>query len=129
MNYVSLREIKEDTLSEILELEVYEDQKNLVASNARSIAQAHFSKEAWFRGIYAGDIPVGFVMLEDDVENVEYFLWRFMIDKNYQGKGYGLKALELVINYVKTRPNAEEFSLCCHLEDNGPQKFYEKTWF
>lgn len=28
-------------------------------------------------------------------------LWRFMIDKNYQKKGFGKQAMSLVIDYVK----------------------------
>ncbi|MCY4353780.1 MAG: hypothetical protein OXC09_03205 [Truepera sp.] len=58
---VTLREITADTLGSILNLSVSEDQERFVASNARSIAQAHFSEHAWFRAIYASEEPVGFV--------------------------------------------------------------------
>ncbi|MCL2619916.1 MAG: GNAT family N-acetyltransferase [Defluviitaleaceae bacterium] len=30
-----------------------------------------------------------------------YFFWRFMIDKNHQGKGYGKTALSQVIDMIK----------------------------
>ena len=60
---ITLKEITEETLRSVLELEVSKDQKKFVAPNAVSIAQAHFSKNAWFRAIYANDTPVGFVML------------------------------------------------------------------
>jgi diamine N-acetyltransferase len=43
---VTLRESTEETLGTILKLKVAEDQKAFVASNAVSIAQAHFSNEA-----------------------------------------------------------------------------------
>ncbi|WP_437817618.1 hypothetical protein [Sorangium sp. So ce1078] len=62
---VSLREITRDTLDAILELSVAESQKGFVATNAVSLAQAHFAPEAWYRAIYYGDEPAGFVMLED----------------------------------------------------------------
>jgi diamine N-acetyltransferase len=53
---VTLREITHETLGAILKLKVAPSQESFVASNAVSIAQAHFQPEtAWFRGIYAGD--------------------------------------------------------------------------
>jgi diamine N-acetyltransferase len=91
---IALREITRDTLREILRLKVAPQQEKFVASNAVSIAQAHFHPEtAWFRGIHAGDAAVGLVMLEDDPRAPGYSLWRFMIDAGQQGKGYGRRAL------------------------------------
>lgn len=126
---VSLREITAETLREILNLKVSEDQEKFVAPNAVSIAQAHFSDKAWFRAIYADDTPVGFVMLYDDSEKPEYFLWRFMIDKTHQKKGFGRKALQLLIDHVKTRPGADTL-LCSYVPgEAGPKDFYLKYGF
>ena len=68
---VSLREVTKDTLQSILDLKVSPDQEQFVATNAKSIAQAHFYESAWFRAIYADDVPVGFVMLSDVPEKGE----------------------------------------------------------
>jgi hypothetical protein len=76
---VTLRRVTEDTVRAVCGLSVREDQKQFVATNALSIAQAYFSKYAWFRAIYADETLVGFLMLEDQPEKPEYFLWRFMI--------------------------------------------------
>jgi len=46
---VTLREITKATLWPILKLDVAEDQKQFVAPNSVSIAEAHFSDSAWFR--------------------------------------------------------------------------------
>jgi diamine N-acetyltransferase len=54
---ITLREVTAEDVNAILRLSVKEHQKQLVASNAVSIAQAHFRPEAWFRAIYADDIP------------------------------------------------------------------------
>ncbi len=51
---VSLVAITKDNLREFLRLKVAPAQERLVASNAVSIAQAHFHPEAWFRGIVPG---------------------------------------------------------------------------
>ncbi len=127
---ITLREITKDNLDQVLDLKVAIAQENFVASNAKSIAQAHFYPEvAWFRAIYADETPVGFVMLEDDPPNESYFLWRFMIDSQYQNRGFGRRALELVIEYVKTRPNAAAIMTSCVPGEGSPGAFYEKMGF
>jgi diamine N-acetyltransferase len=129
MSTVMLKEITEETLSSILRLEVFDDQKQFVASNAVSIAQAHFSKTAWFRAVYADDAPVGFVMLHVDRDKPEYWIWRFMINKEHQRKGYGHQAMQLVIEHVKSLPNAEELYLSYVPQDGSAAPFYAKCGF
>ena len=126
---VTLKEINEDTLWSILDLEVDEEQKQYVAPNAVSIAEAHFSENAWFRAVYAGETPVGFVLLFIDEEEAEYDLWRFMIDKNHQRQGYGSQALQRVIEYVGTLPGADELTLSYLPGEGDPAPFFEELGF
>ena len=127
---VTLREITQENLYEILELQVTKNQENFVASNAVSLAEAHFYPEiAWFRAIYADETPVGFIMLEDDPANSLYHLWRFMIDARFQKCGFGRRALELAIEHVKTRPGAKALSTSCVPGEGSPGTFYEKIGF
>jgi diamine N-acetyltransferase len=126
---VTLREVTEDTVRTICNLSVTEHQTSFVAPNAVSIAQAYFSKYAWFRAVYADEEPVGFIMLHDDPEKPEYFLWRLMTDARYQGLGFGRRAMELLIEHVRTRPNATELMTSCLPGEGSPQGFYEKLGF
>lgn len=126
---ITLREIAQETLRPVLQLEVDDDQNQFVAPNSVSIAQAHFSDYAWFRAIYANETPVGFVMAYIDEEKSEYYLWRFMIDKNHQGKGYGHQALEQVIAYVRTLPNATEMFTSYVPGEGSPGPFYRRLGF
>jgi len=127
---VSLREITRETLRDILKLKVATNQEHFVAPNAVSIAEAHFSPErAWFRAIYLGEDPVGFLMLEDDQENARYVLWRLMIDERHQGNGVGRMAIELLIEHVRTRPGATALLTSCVPGEGGPGPFYEKLGF
>lgn len=111
MAAVSLREITAGTVRQICLLEVAPHQGSLVAPNAVSIAQAYFEPAAWFRAVYADDMPVGFAMLydptrtrtPDDGPDVAC-LWRFMIDVRHQRRGYGTAALMLLIAHVRTLP-------------------------
>ncbi len=127
---VSLREVTRETAREIMRLDVSPDQKRFVAPNSVSIAQAYFDRDhAWFRAIYAGEVPVGFVMLYDDPEEPKYFLWRLMIDARYQGHGYGWRALELLTEHVRSRPMAHFLFTSCVPVEGGPGPFYEKFGF
>ena len=128
-NTVSLKEITEETLFSILRLEVKDNQKNLIAPNAVSIAEAYFSEHAWFRGIYAGDTPVGFVMMYIDIEKPDYYLWRFMIDKHHQGKDYGYAAMQQIIDFVKEFPNAQKIELSYAPREGNASQFYAKCGF
>ena len=126
---ITLQEINEDTLWSILDLEVAEEQKQYVAPNAVSIAEAHFSEFAWFRAIYAGNTPVGFVLLYIDEEETEYDLWRLMIDKNHQRNGYGSEALRRVIEYIEELPGANELTLSYLPGEGSPGQFFAQFGF
>ena len=126
---VTLSEITRDTVREIMRLEVAETQKGFVAPNSVSIAQAHFEPKAWFRAVYAGEEPVGFIMVYEDPDKPEYFLWRLMIDHNHQGKGYGRAALEQVIEHIRGLPNATKLITSYVPGEDSPGDFYHLMGF
>ena len=68
-------------------------------------------------------------MIEDNREKSEYFLWRMMIDHRYQGTGLGKKAMMLLIDHVKTLPNATELLTSCVPGDGSPEGFYHNLGF
>jgi diamine N-acetyltransferase len=134
---ITLKRITRANVDAILALKVKPEQENLVASNAISIAQAHFNKSAWHRAIYLDNIPIGFVLLVDS--SLKYkqlgrkitslYIWRLMIDGKFQGKGYGEKSVELVIDHLKTRPNAKEVTLHHAQTEGNAGRFYDKLGF
>ena len=131
---VGLREVTQDTVRTICDLKVSKEQEQFVASNSISIAEAHFSNEAWFRAVYADETPVGFVMLarvprEERARLGTHFLWRFMIDERYQGRGYGRKALESVMQHLKKESNANALHTSCREGKGSPKGFYKKMGF
>lgn len=113
-----LEKINGKNVWNILKLSVNNSQREFVASNEISIIEAYTAITAngyaYPFGIYDGDIPVGFLMIgfdkddywEDapDVATGNYNLWRLMIDKNYQQKGYGRQAVKLALDFIKTYP-------------------------
>ena len=106
---ITLRPIDDSNREAVLALTVREDQP-FVAPNDVSLRQAA-ETEAEAPGvarpfaIYADEELVGFCMFafnpEDEDEEDRYYLWRFMIDQRFQGKGYGQAALDAIIRYFK----------------------------
>lgn len=116
-------------------MSVAEKQRPFVADNAKTLRQAGEAPEAWLRAIYADDEVVGLVLLHDEHlrdhprEEGYYFLWRLMIDSAHQGRGYGRKALDLVLEQVRTRPCAQRLLSSYHPGSDGPGEFYRRYGF
>lgn len=108
--------------------------RKMVADNAISIAEAHFSENAWFRAIYAGETPVGFIMVhygsdyDDGIDCPGAFLWRLMIAEPHQGKGYGKQALDFLVKHLRAQGYRELFTSCGEGE-GSPRGFYDKYGF
>jgi diamine N-acetyltransferase len=130
-----LREITADTVISIVKLSVAESQKRLVAPNAVSLAQALFAPEAWYRAIYFGEEPAGFVMLHDESlrspppEVPKVAVWRFMVAERFQGQGIGRVAMQLVIEHVRRKRCFRKLELSYVPADGGPEPFYLSLGF
>jgi len=100
---VTLQKIEEEKLFyQVLSLKVDDTQKGFVATNTFSLAEAWYhSAIARPFAILAAGIPVGFFMGFVNHEKRDYGVWRLMIDKQYQGRGYGRAALALAIEYLR----------------------------
>jgi diamine N-acetyltransferase len=120
---VTLREITRDNLYEVLALDVTPEQRSYVATNAKSIAEAHFEPRAWYRAIAAGDDLVGFAMVYRDPDAGTFYVWRFMIDARHQRRGYGRRALELLLDEARN-DGAEEVTLSVVPGDHSALDFY-----
>ena len=102
MALIELREITKDNLDDVLNLDVSDHQKGYFSSTASSLAQAYVYRATAFPfAIYADNTLVGFIMLGYYEARNQYTLWKFLIDKNYQNKGYGKEALKQGIRYLK----------------------------
>lgn len=130
---VSLREITSQNIKAVLELRVSDKQKKIYPrSNGYSIAEGQFpgdDDQVWMRAIYAGDVPVGFLMTSEAPDRGECFIWRLMVDEKHQGKGYGSCAVKLLIKRITASPNAKKL-VTSHLRGNGDAgSFYQKLGF
>ena len=130
---IRLSEVTRDTVTAVCKLDAGDGGKQ-VAPNAVSIAQAHFQGEAWFRAVYDDELLVGFVMLYDPTlvdspGEPDFFLWRLMIDRSHQGKGYGRAAVEALVEHVRSRPGARRL-LVSHVKGaDRLSRFYQSRGF
>lgn len=142
---IRLEKINAENVWEILELSVEDDQKRFVSDNTRSIIEAYTTitanGHAFPFGIYDDDKPVGFLMIGYGVDDYwtdapriakyNYNIWRLMIDKSCQGKGYGRDALKLALEFVKTFPcgPAEYFWTSYVPGNDAAQRLYASFGF
>ncbi len=133
---ITLRNIDNTNREAVLSLSVREDQP-FVAKNdvsLRQAAEANEEKTGVARpfAIYADDKLVGFCMFAFDPEARDaedrYWLWRFMIDKNEQGKGYGQAALQKIIKYFRDN-GADRLYLSTEPENERGLHIYHKAGF
>lgn len=117
---VRLVEVGIKNFDELIQLAPFKSQYRFVADNIYSLAEAYANiangRYAKPFGIYVGDEPVGFLMIgynisDEDADREKfpllvdnYLIWRFMIDKKHQQKGYGKEALRLALDFIRTFP-------------------------
>jgi GNAT superfamily N-acetyltransferase len=127
---VTLREISKDNVRAVIRLAVAPHQWAFVAPNSVSLAQYAVTEKAWTRAIYADETLVGYVLLAvDDDETYRFFLWRFMIDRRYQGMSFGRTAMDVIIAYVRSQPGADGLATSYVPLVGGPGGFYHSLGF
>ena len=152
---IHLEKVTYDNVDAIVKLRVSKEQRNYVASNDWSLIDAYLSlaegKPVFPFGIYNGKTLVGFMMIgyfndwsgyERDAwinsdsyrfykDKYYYYVWRFMIDKRFQRRGYGREALRLAVDFMRTFPcGAAEYCVLSYEPTNEAAKnFYSSFGF
>ena len=152
MEQITLEKITyKNYIKTIWGLKVSRSQKNFVARNTSSLAEAYVAITnggvALPFAICKNKKPIGFLMIgyglgDDEDWNKEdptfveivknsYCLWRFMIDKRYQHRGYGRKAMQLALDYIRTLPcgDAKYIWLSYEPENEVAKKLYASFGF
>ncbi|MCW5959948.1 MAG: GNAT family N-acetyltransferase [Pyrinomonadaceae bacterium] len=126
---ITFREITPENFEETIKLSVGEKQQTFVAPNVYSIAQASLYPTYNVRAVYFGDDMVGFVMFGLDTDDDRYYLGRLMIDRKFQGKGFGRAATLAVINSLRKAEDCTAVYLSVAPENTNAQKLYEQIGF
>jgi diamine N-acetyltransferase len=128
---VELRDVTAENRKAVAALELAPEQEDLVASNAYSLREARHDPDSRPRAVYAGDLLVGFLMYEiiRKKKRCEASIYRFMIDRQHQGKGYGRAALARAIDEIRAIPNMTKISIGYVPENPVAKPFYASFGF
>ena len=135
-NKVSLRPVTVQNFQKCIDLDVKESQRDLVASNVKSLALAYVNSNLHPWAVYdiaaqgweETQLPmVGFVMYEIDA--AVGFIARLMIDREYQGQGYGEATMHEVIRRLKLYPQVEIIATSYEPHNSAAANLYRKLGF
>jgi diamine N-acetyltransferase len=126
---IRISELTLDNWREAADLDIDDSQRDFVAPNVRSIALSRFLPDWTPAAIYNGDTMVGFVFYGPRAPQA-WHIMRYMIDKRYQGMGYGKAAMRELINIIKEKaPDCQVIDLSYVPENDVARKVYADVGF
>ena len=141
---IRFEEITNKNIWKVCALEPFEEQKDFVAENIQSLAEAYATRNegnnALPLAVYNNEDLIGFIMIgkgtvgnpdESDLIKENYCLWRFMIDKKFQGQGLGWQTLDTAMALIRTFPFREEKKVWLSYEPENirARELYQKYGF
>ncbi|KAI5238637.1 hypothetical protein E4T43_07234 [Aureobasidium subglaciale] len=117
------RKITEDTWRVVTNLKTSPEQAGNLASNPMSMMEGHYCEDAWMRAVYADETIVDFLLMVLWPPTDGYYMWRLMIDQEYQEQGFGKQVVKLAIQHVNpTYPKAERLGVMFTQEEGAAVK-------
>lgn len=127
---ISLRKVDKNNYRKVIDMKLTNGGQEFVAPNVLSLAQAWvFYDEARPFAIYKDEEVIGFMMLAWNEKEREADIWRFMIEEEHQGKGYGTDAMKVAIEMIKDEDKFDYVSLSYVPGNDVGQHVYEKLGF
>ena len=126
---MDFRAIDKTNYWDCMALTVAEGQEHFVADNKQSLIEAAFEDGLYTLGIYDGDTMVGFVLYDFDETFPGWSMSRFMIGKQFQGKGYGKRAAREFLKYFKSRHDADRIFISVSVENTAARRMYSNIGF
>lgn len=124
--------VTEDNWMDVAALSVKEEQKGFVAPAIGILARGYVYRDCNVK-IYAFEkdgIIVGTALVREFTdEPLGYDLQQFMVDEQYQRKGYGSQALQLILDELRTEKHFDHVELCVKKADTEAIRLYEKHGF
>jgi diamine N-acetyltransferase len=126
---MTLREITRDNWLQCVQLRVAPEQEAFVASNSASLAQSKYELEWIPHALYEDAEMVGFVMYGVNREEGKYWILRVMVDRRYQGRGYGRAAMRLLLERLRAIPGCDEVAISYEPENEVARRLYASCGF
>ena len=129
---IRLIPVTEDNWMEVASLSVKEEQKGYVAPAIGILARGYVYRDCNAK-VYAFDHDgtiVGTALVREFTdEPLGYDLQQFMVDEKYQRRGYGSRALQLVLDELRAENHYDHVELCVKRADAEAIRLYEKHGF
>lgn len=123
-------EVTEKNWRSVAALNVAKDQQQFIESNAFSLAESLFERNGTSVGLYDGETLVGYAMYGWYLEKRKsVWLDRFMIDQQYQGKGYAKRFLRILIQFLQDKYECKIIYLSLHPNNKLAMRLYESFGF
>jgi diamine N-acetyltransferase len=126
---VELVPVTGEIRSQVCALMLGPEQKQWVAANVDSLREADDDLNARPRAIFVAQKLVGFLMYDATSEGDTAQLYRFMIDRSFQGLGYGKAALQAVLDEIRSLGHISRVSICYEPENLAARQLYAKEGF
>ena len=127
---ITLQVINKTNWKECIQLKPKQEQEHFIASNLYSIAEVQFLDGFVTRGIYDDQQLIGFTMFGLDSDDGNYWIYRFMIDGRYQGRGHGTTALQHVIDHIRLQEDRTDVLMIGYEPHNEQaRRLYTKLGF
>ena len=128
---IQFKGITEDNFTAIVQMKRPPDE-GFVAPNVYSLAQAWLyrnNNDVYPFAIYNDEIPVGFMLLDEDLEERCLMIWRIMFPIEHQNKGYGTQAIKQIIQMARESNKYDYMLIDCIPENTIAKHLYEKLGF
>jgi diamine N-acetyltransferase len=126
---MTLREITRDNWLQCVRLKVAPEQEAFVASNGVSLAQSKYEPEWIPLALYDDEEMVGFVMYGVNRDEGKYWILRVMVDRRFQGRGYGRAAMRLLLDRLRAIPGCDEVAISYEPENDVARRLYASCSF
>ena len=126
---VRLAPVRPEDRAALAALRVAPEQASFVATNAASLAEADEDPGACPRAIIAGERLVGFLMYDATETEGEARLYRFMIDRAEQGRGYGRAALGAALREIEALEHVRTVTICYEPANVAARRMYAAAGF
>lgn len=131
---LSFKSVSPENYRKLCRLSVNESQMRSVSSAVGILARAYAFRECVrVFALYDDNTPIGLILLRDGyLDSPDYDAYninQFFIDKGYQARGYGTRAMLMLLEMLREERHFNRVALCYVDGSEGAARLYTKLGF
>jgi diamine N-acetyltransferase len=124
-----LKEVTADNWQQVVALRMPQVHRDLVPSNAYSLAESKFVADRIPLAVYDDELLIGLVVVSYNESIGRGWIHRFMIDQQFVNKGYSRKTIKMVIRRMRRLPGCQFIGVDYRPKNTILEQFYEGLHF